>query len=68
MGINESLKPSSSLIVLNLDDVGQDRGAVGFGEEFQSWRMSVERSAQGFLSNSCRVTDGNGRRGRGNGF
>jgi hypothetical protein len=52
VSIDESLNPSTSDIVLDLHDAGEDDGAIVLDKEFKSCRVAVEFAIEGLLGRS----------------
>lgn len=66
VGINESLNPSASVVVLDLNDVGEGGGTIGEGEKLEGGWVVVVLSVDELLSLGNSVSQGHRGRRRGN--
>jgi len=61
VSIDECLEPSSSVVVLNLDNMGQDGSAIVLGQVFESSGVLVESSRECLFGSSDSILKGDGR-------
>jgi hypothetical protein len=66
MSVDEGLNPSTSGIVLNLHDVGEDDGAIVFDQELESGGVAVEFAIESVLGRSNGILQGDSGGGAGN--
>lgn len=66
VSVNESLEPSTSLVILDLNDMSQSDRLVLLDQELEGWRVIVELAIELLLSGSNCLFDGNARSRRRN--
>lgn len=60
VGVDESLDPSTSLVILDLNDMRQHNGVVILDQEFEGGRMVIELAIESLLSSGNSLLEGDG--------